>query len=317
MPFPPERPGDVTVLYVTGWIHSGTTILGNVLGEIDGFFAAGEVRHFWRDAATNREPCGCGAPLLACPVWRAVLCKAFGGPERVDLERMAALDHELLLNRRAPQLLRGRSAEREYVDALRRFYAAIAEVTGCPIVVDTSKSPLYALLLERVERIDLRVVQLVRDPRGWMYSRIDRDDVDIGWMTGLLLFDFWHVLAEARWRGRDDYALLRYEDFAARPVESVRAIARLAGAPEARLPFVDEHHVGLHGNHNVNGNRNRTISGKVEIRPDTRWRAGLPLGLRMLATALSWPLLLRHGYVLSRRSEKARERRLALVEHPR
>jgi Sulfotransferase domain len=311
--------GDVTVLYVAGWMHSGTTILGNILGELDGFFAAGELRHFWRDAGTNREPCGCGAPLLDCPVWRAVLTTAFGDPARVDFDRLAAVDAELLLNRRALRLLRGRALESrgldEYLDAVARLYAALVEVTGCPIIVDTSKSPLYALLLGRIEQIDLRVLQLVRDPRGWMYSRIDRDNQDIGWVTGLLLFDFWHALAEARWRGRDNYALLRYEDFASHPVEWVGAVARLAGAPNARLPFSDERHVSLHGNHNVNGNRNRTVTGSVEIRPDVRWRHGLPLRQQALGAAIAWPLLLRHGYLPKRRSENVRKRRLALVDH--
>ena len=34
----------VRVLYVSGWVYSGSTLLSNVLGVVEGFFAAGEVR---------------------------------------------------------------------------------------------------------------------------------------------------------------------------------------------------------------------------------------------------------------------------------
>jgi len=31
------------VLYIAGWGRSGSTILDNVLGQVDGFFSAGEL----------------------------------------------------------------------------------------------------------------------------------------------------------------------------------------------------------------------------------------------------------------------------------
>ena len=38
---------DLTVLYVSGWCRSGSTVLGNVLAEVPGFFHAGELRYLW------------------------------------------------------------------------------------------------------------------------------------------------------------------------------------------------------------------------------------------------------------------------------
>ena|SRR5438874_13839335 len=62
----------VRVLYVSGWVFSGSTLLSNILGEIEGVFAAGEVRHIWRRGLLEDRPCGCGAAFSACPFWRAV-----------------------------------------------------------------------------------------------------------------------------------------------------------------------------------------------------------------------------------------------------
>ena len=41
--------GRIRVLFVMGHGSSGTTILGNTLGEVDGFFHAGELRTIWSE----------------------------------------------------------------------------------------------------------------------------------------------------------------------------------------------------------------------------------------------------------------------------
>ena len=63
----------VTVLFVMGHGSSGTTILGNTLGEVDGLFHAGELRTIWAEALAGLQQCGCGRPVRECPVWSKVL----------------------------------------------------------------------------------------------------------------------------------------------------------------------------------------------------------------------------------------------------
>ena len=41
------------------------------LGEVDGFFFAGELRYLWQRGLVEDRLCGCGLPLSACPFWRA------------------------------------------------------------------------------------------------------------------------------------------------------------------------------------------------------------------------------------------------------
>ena len=66
-------PRHCKVLSILGPGRSGTTILGNILGEVPGFFAAGEVRFVWQRGLIERRPCGCGMPVPDCSVWSAVL----------------------------------------------------------------------------------------------------------------------------------------------------------------------------------------------------------------------------------------------------
>ena len=72
------------VLYVAGSGRSGSTIVDNILGQLDGVGRVGEVRFLWERGMLEDRTCGCGAAFSACPFWRAVLERAFGGPAGVD-----------------------------------------------------------------------------------------------------------------------------------------------------------------------------------------------------------------------------------------
>ena len=59
----------VKLIYIAGFARSGTTILGNMLGELDGFVHVGELYRMWRRASQLRDRCGCGEPLEECSLW--------------------------------------------------------------------------------------------------------------------------------------------------------------------------------------------------------------------------------------------------------
>ena len=63
------------VLYIAGTGRSGSTVLANILGEVDGVFTAGEVRYLWQRGLREGRLCGCGVPVRECPVWGDVLTR--------------------------------------------------------------------------------------------------------------------------------------------------------------------------------------------------------------------------------------------------
>src|SRR5690348_15956006 len=120
----------VRVLYVTGWVYSGSTILGNILGEVDGLVSAGEIRHIWRRGFLEDRTCACGSSFSDCPFWQAVVGAAFG--PGFDAERAATIDERLIWNRRFPQLLlslrgvgAGTAELQEHAANIARLYRAI------------------------------------------------------------------------------------------------------------------------------------------------------------------------------------------------
>lgn len=299
----------VKVLYVAGSGRSGSTILDNILGQVDGVVSAGEVRFLWERGIVGDRLCGCGEPFSVCPRWQAVMAHLGD----VDPAHMIDLLHRGTRARHLPMLLRFRrrpalALERlgELPGTLAKLYAAIAEETGARVIVDSSKLPPYGEILRHVPGIDVSYVHLIRDPRATAYSWLrakplpERDGGQMqrqGAAKSAVLWTLWNTAAETLW-GRDParYLRIRYEDLLAAPQPALARMLGLVGEPADGLPFVSPTEVSLRPTHGVAGNPSRFTTGVVALRADTEWRDRMHIRDRMVVTALSWPLLLRHGY---------------------
>jgi hypothetical protein len=307
------------VLYIAGTGRSGSTVLANILGEVDGVFAAGEVRYLWQRGLKEGRLCGCGLTVRECPVWSKVLAMAgeLDDPERVD--RIVSMLQRTGRIRNLPGVLAGTVVSR--LDpaeahslaparaALGELYAAIATVTGCRVIVDSSKLPAYANVLAATPGIDLRVVHLIRDPRGAAHSWSSRKTLadgaarahmeQIGPAKSAVLWDVWNVAGGVLFKGGPDrYLRLRYEDFVADPPAAVHRILAMVRMADAELPFVNDHEARTSPNHSVAGNPDRLRHGVITLRSDDRWRSAMAPRNRRLVSTLTSPLLLRYGYPL-------------------
>ena len=166
----------VRVLFIGGWGRSGSTLVERLLAEMPDVVGAGEVTHLWRRALADNQPCACGAAFDACPFWISVGKVAFDGWDNVDADEILALARRVDRTRYVPRLAlptrvtRRREDLLRYGDLYRRIYAAIAEVTGARVIVDSGKHASQAFALRHHPGIDLRVLHLVRDGRGVAYS---------------------------------------------------------------------------------------------------------------------------------------------------
>jgi Sulfotransferase family len=317
--------GDLRVLYVMGIYHSGTTVLSNLVGQLDGYFAVGELRTLWPKLTRDHYRCGCGELLLECPVWSRIIKSTFGeGEDRVTLARdmwrcqREAL-HEYhtwlrvggLLRRRGKGLPAGGPLAR-YADGLGRLYRAIAAETGAQVIVDSSKEPTDAALLLLMPEVDPAFVQIVRDPRGMVYSilRVQAGGDPVAgsrWRQSAYAALSWSAgnlagAAVRRAAGPGRSALLRYEDFVRHPRDSVAALADMAGRPARLAPpagSVPDRTVTMNTTHTVGGNNNRFRTGPVQLREDTEWRSRLHRLDRAAVTTVCSPLMARYGYRLA------------------
>lgn len=307
------------VIYVGGLGRSGSTVLERLLAEIPGACAVGELVHMWERGILQDERCGCGRAFSECEFWQQVGQRAFGGWAAVDVTRIAMLRKSLDRNRYIPVLaaprLRPSTYDRldEYTGYYRRLYSAVASVSGCPIVVDSSKHASLAFCLRRRSDVELRVLHVVRDSRAvafsWGREVLRPDSAAASYMA-----TYSPAVAAQQWNVQNGaFELLaqlgvpvlrvRYEDLASNPAAELTKIAAFGSLPLGNYPLGFLRHDGrsvyadLEASHTVSGNPMRFETGPVRIDRDERWRTAMQTRHRRTVTALTFPLLARYGYL--------------------
>jgi Sulfotransferase family len=284
----------VNVLYVAGVPHSGTTLLARVLGEVDGFFPAGEV-YALSERIENGDRCGCGALLGECPFWASVLRSAF--PEGDALRRLRT-ERRWIQGRALLPLSLGRDKERldGYREALARLYRGIAAESGCRVIIDSSKSPTFAYIVDGAPGVELHGVHLLRDPRATSYSwSIDPHFHRTRGPAFGARWTFWNLELEAL-ALRRRFVRLRFEDFLRSPEAETRRVLALVGAADSALPFVGEHAVRLPSHHMIEGHRSRFDTGVIDISPNATWQRHLSARRELTTTLFASPLQLLYRY---------------------
>ncbi|WP_045745537.1 MULTISPECIES: sulfotransferase [Actinoplanes] len=302
------------VLFLGGLGRSGTTLVERLLGELPGMCALGEVVHLWQRDIRDDERCGCGERFSGCDFWRKIGERAFGGWDKVDVDRVHALRDAVERTRHIPRLATTTapgSAVTEYASYYARVYAAAAEVSGAPVVIDSSKHSALAHVLRWAPDIDLRVVHMVRDARGVAYSwtkRVARPETDgAGEMTryspgrSALLWNAHNAAFGLLARRGVPVRRIRYEEFLASPRAGLIRLADFAGLTlhTADLDFLRAGHADLRAGHSAAGNPMRFTVGRLALRRDDAWVHALPRSQRRLVGAVCSPLLHAYGYPLN------------------
>ena len=304
------------VLYLGGLGRSGTTLVERLLGELPGVVALGEVVHLWQRDLRDNERCGCGARFSACTFWRRVGERAFGGWGNVDVARIHALRDAVERTRHIPRLAAtlaaaGASADvREYAGYYARVYAAAADVAGAEVVVDSSKHSALAHVLRFADDVDLRVVHVVRDPRGVAYSwtkTVARPETDgsedmtrYSPARSALLWNAHNAAFGLLARRGVGVRRIQYEEFLSDPRAALIRLADFAGLALTTddLAFLRPEYADLKVGHSAAGNPMRFTVGRLPLRRDDDWVRALPSGQRRLVGAVCAPMLRAYGYPL-------------------
>jgi hypothetical protein len=309
-----------TVVYLGGFGRSGSTLVERVLGAAPGWVNVGELVDLARSVAPADERCGCGLPFSRCEVWCRVGEAAFGGWDDTVLRRLVALHRAAARQRHLPAMLVSRRASQALRDlraAYRAIYTAVADITGARVVVDASKGPALGQALAGGGDLDVRLLNIVRDPRAVAWSWNRRVERPHGGSDQM-----WRIpphRAAAQWSalqlemeaiarlGAVRSARMRYEDFVADPAGTLHAATARLGVPigPGDLPVVGGTTVRLAPSHGLSGNPSRFRSGSVALRRDDQWADQMPVADRVVVTALTAPQLRAYGYPVGARARTA------------
>jgi len=304
----------IKVLYIGGSSRTGSTLFDRLLGQTDGFFSVGEIRHIWDKGLGQNQLCGCGTPLKECDFWRSVVNEAFGGLQHVNIKEIWGVQRSLDRWWHIPRILFGRKTSRfngrleGYKKILSRLYRAIHKISGCSVIVDSSKYPSHGIILNSMPEIDLYPVHLVRDSRAvafswqkkWLKPEVTWKQEPMPNYNPFVCASEYLVMNVSLQIFRkinDRYFFLYYEDLASHPQKMVTQTLANLGLPYPSPKFINDHTIELKPNHTVAGNPMRFKQGVLEIRPDIDWMGKMKRSHRSLVTALTFPLLYRYGYV--------------------
>ncbi len=311
----------IKVLYITGWGRSGSTILSNILGQIDGFFAVGELRDIWKRGLIENRLCGCGLPFQECKTWQWIIEDMYRYDNKID---PTECNHMTFRFTRTMRIFRfiamGSKWNRDpelvdYLKTLESLYKAIAHITKCHVIVDSSKFPLYGAMLKLIHSLDVHIVHLVRDPRAvaysWMQPKklMDTDETEympfIGPAFSTIWWMGWNLIASYLGRlEKEKYYFVKYKDLVQQPYSVINDVLKMVDEPGRDLPFENENIVHIERVHTISGNPVRFNVGKVSIKLDARWRSEMSVYLKFLISLLSFPLLTHYRYPFFTSSKK-------------
>lgn len=286
-----------SVLYVFGAGHSGSSFLDVLLDLHPKVTGMGEVHRLTLEP--ERRICACGETLSNCPLWQHVVAKYCARNDvEVDQRQLwtETLPVSISRKRTGNKISRGlldclavyghpvplagltrMSRWAKYNEQVIRnsleLYGAVSEVTGCEVVVDSTKNPLRGKLLSVEVPKNFWGIKLVRDGRAVAASTMRRENVSMSaaawrWVKA-------NVKLEASLRSipGERRRLVRYEDVCLDPQGELGRLWEWIGV-ECKTETIFEQLGGQKKNHQIPGNP-ALLEGISTITPDQRWKREL------------------------------------------
>ena len=267
------------VLYITSRGHSGSTLLSLLVSGHSQVVSAGELKML-SNPDPQRRLCSCHRQVPSqCPFWGAV-------EQRVKDQVGCSLDQLLLVDG---------GDDTTFLRHNEVLFAAIAQVSGSALIVDSSKSlPRLSRLLSvgvQGAAFELHPVHLHRGPFGSMNSARKRGDA-----LRQAAYNYTRLFFLTRARLRGVRALrVYYERLAADPrLEMARVMAWLnLSLEEGQFQWRDGVRRDIHGNEMRFGSSD-------QIRVDQSWRHQLTWAQKLGVLAWTLPVRLRSPWLFRR-----------------
>lgn len=194
-----EKSPAVKVIYILACAHSGSTVLGLVLGTQTRFESYGEVGQriegYFRSEGSN---CTCENLSEECPVWGPI----FQRPYSVPPTQLATFT--------------------------QRAYRLLANASGGGWIVDGSKTIHYLKNLVALPEATVFIVHLVRDGRAVAFSNHLKQRDLLQWAGSWMRTNVGMLRYLERFDERKQMRV-RYEDFVRDPARTIRSILTRVG----------------------------------------------------------------------------------------
>jgi hypothetical protein len=283
-------PDPLRVVYVVGSSHSGSTLLAMLADEHPDVASVGETAikpRIRREGRAATQPCSCGSTVHDCPFWQSIFYRVRLQDVHLDgsswtndyrfedrwldalLTRETSSQILLWLRRRVPGLVPAYRARIARIDRVNvAFIDAVLSHRSASVFLDGTKLLTRLVHLLQIPELNVKIVRLVRDVRGFAASAKSRG------LSTVEAAQVWHKDQRAIARvlqtlPAESTLLMRYEDLCAEPGPTLQRLWAFCGV----RPFEAPSSVQA-SDHHILGNRMR-MEDTITIRLDESWRTRL------------------------------------------
>ncbi|MHC4443331.1 MAG: sulfotransferase [Planctomycetota bacterium] len=301
----------VELAYLAGASYCGSTLLSFILNTHPQILSIGEMGPP-QPYISEDFRCSCGAKIIQCPFIQKVKKQMSQYGVELNLANWQ-LRHQYSSRNLWERVVMSTPSKRmvlyiydnlcslfpNYTKRMREcnhrnevFIRSALEVSGKSIFVDATKIPVRFAQLAGLRGINLKIIHLVRDPRGFCYSNKKYNNIPLRisaeqWIRAQISIENYIQLRKIK-----DLLLIQYEAFCSNPKLYSSKIFQFLGVHDFSIPdnFRSfEHH--------IIGNKMRLSSdSRKTIQLDEKWRDSLSAEDLAIVARVAGPLARKYGY---------------------
>lgn len=299
----------MVVLHFVGAGRSGSTLLNIMLDNHPDVISTGELSFFVRGWLKG-DYCSCEQLVSECSFWSEVKNEWLRRTGMPDLESYLSLQKQWERYRRLPPILLGSHVQKKaflrYKKYTAHLYTVIQELSGATVVADSSKNPVRALSVAGIPEIDLRLVFLIRDVRGYAWAKQKKfyQNQEAGLGQTEMPTSTWKSASRwivinllSEWVGKKANSVLkvRYEDFIDDTQNVFFKLGNLLDLDFSQLAASIVSGQTFCANHVQAGNRLR-MQKNIQLKSKESWQERMSKEDQLLAWRMAGWLMKKYGY---------------------
>lgn len=280
-----------TLVYLMGAGRCGSTILSIIMAAHPEVESVGEIKAWPLYRGLPRDIDEKGEDYI---FWAKVLEEYRQITNRqLDFDKLTRICRNVEAKGKLPAYLVRKTdwLPPPYLRHNRALIAAIYKVSRKKVILDSSKNVCRAFLLLRNNSMNVKVIHLIRDPRGTLWSFMKKNLEQEPKKTYRAIFDYIvlnGVAAFIRFLYRDRVIKVKYEDLIDQPAAVVQLLLEFIGLEKGNIIDLLNNNAEFQIRHLIDGNRvrkNKTIT----FNADEEWKKRLPWAYNLLCMVIARP----------------------------
>ena len=292
----------IKVIYIVGCGRSGTTIMDILLGNHVGLLSVGELIHA-HDNWNEDKLCSCGANLKKCDVWGDVGVEFFEYNSENSYYNIIKRQKDIEKQSSIVKHIFGfypKSVVQNYHSYVYGVFEMLKKKSSSSQIIDSSKSIGRCLLLLKNKKLNVKVIHLVRDPRG-VYLSFQKKTIVTPTKSIFSLSFYWLIvnfLAEIlRLKyGKNKVLRIRYEDLVTNSDVTLKEIQKFLCIDLSDVNKKIKNKIPMQRGHLASGNRLKNQDKPIVLQPDLEWGVKIKLHQRLLVQFLCLPHMFYYKY---------------------